>query len=158
MMNNQNLIDRMMAWYRGNEHAVQLSLDIYAVAQTWDDLIDRDREVSRDEITETFRRLIYTMPTNPFYAAHAHELAPLMHDMMLRWMVANQLESDQNPGDLEKAWMLRAGVYQVFVYIASLAVDAAWAAVVGVDIWRCYGETLEQFIHEQQHREGGQDA
>ena len=157
-MSKQNLIERMMAWYRGNENAVQLSLDIYTVIQTWDDLIDRDREVSNDDINETFRKLIYTIPTNPFYAAHAHELAPLLHDMMLQWMVANQMESDQNPGDLEKAWMLRAAVYQVFVYIASLAVDSAWAAVAGVDIWRSYGETLEQFIHEQQHREGGSDA
>jgi hypothetical protein len=148
----------MMAWYRGNENAVQLSLDIYAVIQTWDDLIDRDNEVSNDDINETFRKLIYTIPTNPFYAAHAHELAPLFHDMMLQWMVANQMEADQKPGDLEKAWMLRAAVYQVFVYISSLAVDAAWAAVAGVDIWRSYGETLEQFIHEQQNREGKGDA
>jgi hypothetical protein len=149
MLMSESLTERMLVWFRGNTEATQLALDIWAVAQVWDDLYDQDRNVERDEITGSLRRLVYTIPTNPFYAAHAHELAPLMHDMMLRWQIANTLETEQREaGDIAKAWMLRAGIYQVFVYIASLAVDPLWASVVGAEIWRTYGETLEDFVEE----------
>ena len=144
----ETLIDRMTMWYRGNEYAVQLSVDLWNVMQVWDDLIDDKDEVTDDNIHDAFGRLIYQIPTNPFYAEHAHELAPLLHSTMLQWRVANVFENDQKEGDLHKAWMLRDGVYQLFVYIASLAVDPVWATVVGPDIWRTYGETLEDFVEE----------
>lgn len=149
-MAKQTLTDRMMIWFRGNAEAVQFAVDVWSVAQIWDDLYDRDRELEREDIADALRRLVYSIPTNPFYAANAHELSPLMHDMLLRWQIANTLEDEQvAPGDLAKAWMLRAGIYQLFVYIASLAVDPVWASVVGAEIWRTYGETLEDFVKEQ---------
>ena len=144
----ETLVDRMNMWFRGDENAVSFAVDLWTVMQVWDDLIDERDNVPSENIHEAFRRLIYTIPTNPFYAAHAHEIAPLLHNTMLQWMIANTFESDQKEGDLHKAWMLRAGVYQIFVYIAALAVDPVWASTVGPDIWRTYGETLEDFVEE----------
>ena len=155
MTNTRSMTDALTRWFQGNGYAVRLALDIWSVIQVWDDLVDKDSEVGSDEINETFRKLIYTIPSNPFYAEHAHEFAPILHDMMIRWQIANTLEEEQSDGDLEKAWMLRAGVYQVFVYIASKAVDPVWAAIVGPEIWRSYGETLPDFIAEM---EGESDA
>mgnify|MGYP003648416597 CR=1 FL=1 len=146
-MTQDTLANRMMTWTRGNSNAAMLCLDLWHVVQTWDDLYDND-EVTKDDINETFRRLIYNIPTNPFYAEHAHELAPLIHNMMIQWQIANTFEVDQKSGDLNKAWMLRASIYQIWVYIAGLAVDPQWASVVGPDVWRTYGETLEKFIEE----------
>jgi hypothetical protein len=145
---SESLADRMMMWFRGDGTAVRFAIDIWAVARVLDELVGKNREVSGDEVTDTFRRLMYDIPTNPFYAAHAHELAPVMNDMMLRWQVANKLELDQMDGDLPKAWMLRAGIYQVFVYVASLAVDPEWAVAVGPEIWRTYSTTLEEYVKE----------
>ena len=142
----ENLVDRMSSWFRGDEHAIAFAIDLWTVMRVWDSLIVDQSKVPPENINEAFRRLIYSIPTNPFYAAHAHELAPLLHSTMLQWMVANTFETDQKDGDLHKAWMLRAGVYQIFVYIASLAVDSMWASVVGPEIWRDYGETLEDFV------------
>jgi hypothetical protein len=144
----ENIVDKMMAWFRGNEDAVRFATDLWVVTKVWDDLVDPMVESNTDDVNDTFRRLIYTIPTNPFYAANAHELAPVMHDMMLQWQIAIKMESDQKDGDLHKAFMLRAGIYQLLVYIASLAVDPTWAAVVGPEIWRTYGVTLEEYVKE----------
>ena len=150
-MSKDTLITRMMMWFREDQDAVRLGVDLWNVMQVWDDLIDNRDEVPSDNINEVFRRLIYDIPTNPFYAANAHELAPLLHSTMMQWQVANRFESEQKDGDLHKAWMLRAGVYQLFVYIAALAVDSTWASVVGREIWRTYGETLEDFVEEMKN-------
>lgn len=141
-----SLVDKMMSWFRGNEDAVRFALDLWVVAKVWDDVVDPSADSSVEDVNDMLRRLIYTIPTNPFYAANAHELAPIMHDMMLRWQIAIKMEGDQKDGDLHKAFILRAGIYQVLVYIASLSVDATWAVVVGPEIWRTYGVTLDEYV------------
>ena len=150
-MSKDTLITRMMMWFREDQDAVRLGVDLWNVMQVWDDLIDNRDEVPSDNINEVFRRLIYDIPTNPFYAANAHDRAPLLDSTMMQWQAANRVESEQKAGDLHKAWMLRAGVYQLFVYIAALAVDSTWASVVGPEIWRTYGETLEDFVEEMKN-------
>lgn len=149
MLMAESLADKMLLWFRGDTDAVRFALDVWAVTQVWDDLYDQDRPIERDVVVDALRRLMYTIPMNPFYALHPHELAPLMHDMILKWQIANTFESDQqDAGDIAKAWMLRAGIYQLFVSVASLAVDPVWASVVGPEVWRTYGETLEDFVAE----------
>lgn len=144
----QVMAQHMHAWFRGDVDAAAFCLDMWNIVQVWDDLVDRDAETPADVINETFRRAVYTIPTNPFYAAHAHELAPLVHNVVLQWQIANTFEQEREEGDVDRAWMLRAGIYQLFVYVAGLAVDPVWAAVVGPSIWRTYGESLADF-HEE---------
>ena len=71
-------------------------------------------------------------------------------NVYLRWQDANSLESDKasTDDDLAKAWMLRAGLYDLFLILAAKLYGLQWAKEVGPVVRRCYGETLADFIKE----------
>ena len=134
--------------YRGDQSAVALSMMLLEVSQVWDDLIDGD-EVIKEDIDRAFKYLIYDIPVNPVY-----KLIPSMPDHLLnvylRWRDATAMESEEKP-DLEKTYMLRAGIYDIFVIIAFHLFGDEWSKAVGVRIRKLYGETLASLKEEFNH-------
>lgn len=132
-------------FYKGNQNAINLSLMLLEVAHTWDDLIDGD-EVDKDSINRAFRYLIYDIPMNPVYKS-----IPGINDHMLniylRWRDATKMESEPNP-DLEKTYMLRAGIYDMFLLIAYHLFGDEWAQEIGPKVRKLYGETLDSLKEE----------
>jgi len=101
-------------FYLGNTNAVYLALDILYVAHVWDDIID-DTAVSTHHINTAFRKLIYDIPTNPIMDK---ELNVILLSCYNQWSAANDIEDSGE--QLDKAYMLRASIYQAFQYIAIL--------------------------------------
>jgi hypothetical protein len=62
-----------------------------------------------------------------------------------QWSAANGMETHPIRGDREKAFMLRASLYQLFHACAVLCGGLDWAAQIGPEIYRFYGESLESF-------------
>jgi hypothetical protein len=52
------------------------------------------------------------------------------------------MEAKPQTNDLPKTYMLRASLYQLFHACAVLCGGLDWAAEVGPDIYRLYGEEL----------------
>jgi hypothetical protein len=136
-------------WFGGDAAAVALCLDLLAVAHTWDDLVDGDKPVSPAEINAVFKRLLIDIPRNPFYRACQDELMPLLQNVFLQWQAANVFEAERS--NLPKAYMLRAGIYQIFAYVAWLIGGDDHAALVSPQVWRLYGENLADFEREMNH-------
>ena len=132
-------------FFKGNASAVSLALMLIEVSHAWDDLIDGD-EVSKDDINKVFKYLIFDIPTNPVYRA-----IPSMPDhllnVFLRWRDATQMETEGDP-DLEKTYMLRAGLYDMFSLIAFYMYGDEWAQEIGPEIRKLYGETLDSLKGE----------
>jgi hypothetical protein len=135
--------------YRGNVHAVALSHQLWDISQTWDDLIDGDR-VTAEEINNAFINALVNVSTNPLWGA---DIAANVLNVYLRWSDANYLEADpeSTKDDLAKAWMLRAGLYDIFVLLAAKLYGISWANTIGPMVRRTYGETLEDFLQEMQN-------
>ena len=133
--------------YKGHEEAIRLSFDLLQLAHTWDDLVDGDKEVSGDEANTAFVACMFTIPTSPLWGV---DMQANLLNVYLRWQDANSLESDKasTDDDLAKAWMLRAGLYDLFVLIATKLYGLQWAKEVGPVVRKCYGETLADFIKE----------
>lgn len=133
--------------YKGNEQAKQLSFDLIQVSQTWDDLIDKDIEVSDDQINSAFIKSIFEMQANPLW----HQMGMAYHvlNVYLRWRDATIIERSQHSDDdLNKCYMLRAGMYDLFVLIAYFLFGDEWAKIAGPVVRRFYGETLEDYKKE----------
>jgi hypothetical protein len=132
-------------FYKGNESAISLSMMLIDSLHVWDDLIDGD-EVSSDNVNRVFRYLIYDIPLNPVY-----RLIPGMPDHLLnvylRWRDATEMEAEEKP-DLEKTYMLRAGLYDIFSLIAYHLCGDDWSQKIGPDIRKLYGETLDDLKGE----------
>ena len=134
--------------YRGHQEAEGLSFKLLDMAHALDDLIDRDKEISNADIYKLFSGALFQLPATPLY-----NNCGIYHHLLntyLRWRDANTIEADNNrtEDDLTKTYMLRAGIYDIFVVIAYYLYGEDWAAKVGPIVRRFYGETLGEYISE----------
>jgi hypothetical protein len=88
-----------------------------------------------------FKYLIYDIPKNLIYQA-IPSLPDHMLNVFLRWRDANKLER-MNPPEVEKSYMLRAGIYDIFQLIAFYMYGDEWAEEIGPKVRMLYGETIE---------------
>jgi hypothetical protein len=135
-------------WFLGNTEAISFCLGIVKSAHLWDDLIDKDNDYTDKEVHDVFSFLMFEMPSNPFYIRHQRELSPIMMSILLKWHTANIFEKERQEGDINKAFVLRAELYQLFVICAVLTGGREWGIEVSPTIWRSYGELFEDFKQE----------
>lgn len=132
-------------WFKGNTSAMRFCADMVEVAHVWDDLVDGDKPVSSVKADVAFRKMMLEIPANEFYRAHFAFLQPVIVMVWAQWSAANAMETHPFKGDREKAFMLRASLYQLFHACAVLCGGLDWAGEIGPEIYRLYGESLETF-------------
>jgi len=135
-------------WLIGNSNAIVFCLDMIKAIHLWDDLIDKDNELKDEEINDVFTFLMVDMPMNPFYAVNQREIAPMMQNIILKWHTANVFEKEKEVNDVDKAYMLRAELYQLFVLCATLIGGREWGREMSIHIWRLYGESVKELKKE----------
>ena len=140
--------ENLSYWLQGNSHAIVLCLDMIKTIHLWDDLIDKDNKVSDEEVNGVFTFLLVDMPLNPFYVRHQRDIAPMMDTIILKWHTANVFEKEKKVNDVDKAYMLRAELYQLFVLCATLIGGRTWGRDMSVNIWRLYGESVNELKKE----------
>lgn len=134
--------------YKGDAGAKEVSFKILDVAHTWDDLVDGDKSVTASVVNRAFIQSIFELQRYPIWFT-----AGLDHHVLncyLRWRDATNMELDKKSSDddLAKCWMLRAGLYDIFVIIAYHLHGDEWAEQIGPDVRRFYGEKLRDYIEE----------
>lgn len=138
--------------FGGNEDAARLVERLCRVAHIWDDLIDKDKDVSDEQINEAFRIALIDLPNNPFYREHNAAIAPLVYMGVIGYMTANRMERSGDRHQLEIAHGLRYCVAQVAAYavvatnplpIAERLLPTAWKA------WM--PERLDDYLKEHTH-------
>lgn len=133
--------------YKGDPYATDLSFKLLNLAHVWDDLIDKDSPVGDEDINGVFLDTVM-LQDNPLWVRcgmHHHVL-----NVYLRWHDSDKMERDpaSTHDDLIKCYMLRAGVYDIFVVLAFHLHGREWASEVGPMVRKFYGETPEEFIKE----------
>lgn len=133
--------------YKGDKQAMSLAMSLLHVLHTWDDLIDKDSPVSDEDINCAFLFALVDIGGSPLWGP---DLAAAMRGVYYRWVAANTIEADKDSTDneLAKAWMLRAGFYDLFVLIAAKLLGREWAEHASAEVHKLYGEPLEDFIKE----------
>lgn len=124
----------------GNEDAIEFFDLVSGISQTWDDLIDRDRDVSPDAINGMMWSALVDLPLNPFYARHFSRLSTLMQQTILDWQTANALET-ADVKDRRVAFILRDSLAGVLVHCAYLIGGYDWAAQVA--------PAVRRYIHDE---------
>ena len=93
-MNSRESLERAFSvWFQGNHAAVKYCLDIWDIAQVWDDLIDGD-PVSGDEVNQTMLKATAGLQTNPFFIQFASSLTPIWISTFLQWRDSTAIEND----------------------------------------------------------------
>lgn len=103
----------------GNMAAVDFCQRLFRISQTLDDLIDKDREVTGDDIKLAFWDALIELPANLFYRKHFDYLHPIVVASFLDWEDATDLEKgDDNGKDI--AFVLRDAIGQIIIHCAIL--------------------------------------
>jgi hypothetical protein len=91
-----------------SEYATRFVNDFLHVVAIYDDLIDKDKPVPDDDIHRAMYSAFFAIPRNPFYMANFAVLNPLMENAVRNWQLANELEKQQQDGDLHISFVVRS--------------------------------------------------
>lgn len=132
-------------WFGGNVEAMRLAAMLTEAAHFIDDLID-ETFVPPAQARRAARLLLLEIPSNSFYRGNYGFLQPLLAQCWLQWMASDEMERvPSGPEDRPKCYMLRASLYGLFHGIAVITGGLEWAEQIGPEIYRTYGEKLEDF-------------
>lgn len=135
------------AWFLGDGDAVKFARQMWTACQDWDDVID---EGETQKANDVYQWMAFGRFKEPFFVRHGAEMQTAMLMMYLAWRDANVLEKESR-ASCEKAYVLRAQIYQVWVLMAHLIGGEEHSRVVGPQIWRCYDESLADLLKEFGH-------
>lgn len=138
--------DYLSRWFKGDQAAIHFAVQLYEAAQEWDDITDEGK-LPRDALLSW---LAFGKEYHPFFHAHAHVLRPALLLLYLQWRAANVLDRGDRH-DVAKSYMLRAAYYGVVHVMAWIIGGDDWAAEVGPEIYRSYGEAPEEIWKEFNH-------
>lgn len=127
-----NLRELTTIYFKGDEAAVNFIVDLFASWHIWDDLIDKDKPVSDEDVNLSFINAYIKLPRNYFYQANFKTLNPLMENAILSWMAANQLE--KNKENLELSYALRNNYLSIITACAGIIGGDDWAIEVAIDV------------------------
>ncbi len=142
--------DKLYHFLMGHANAIAFINSLVYVFHLWDDLIDKDKERSPQDISLAFETCILGFNVNPFFRTYINELLPLITSCIMKWKDANVMELSDDDHQVNQAWMLRAGLYDIVHYCAFLVGGQGWIEQVGVDIRCFYQEKLGDFKKEME--------
>ena len=147
---SEALAKRLFYYMKGNHDAVKFLMDLTYACHVWDDLIDKDEYRTSEEINHAFKIAFIGIQSNPFYLHYQLDLRPLILNAILQWEDANILDHGSEH-DQHMAFMLRAGMLQIYNYCAYLIGGPQWAREVGPDMRRLYTENFNDYVKEMNH-------
>lgn len=136
--------DRFRRWFCGDENAATFAEQMWTALQEWDDIEDEGRCEDHNGLMSW---LAFGKEYSPFFAAHSHMLRPAFLSLYLKWTAANVLDHGTKQ-DVEKSYMLRAEYYGLLHLMAWICGGDAHARAVGPEIYRSYGETVDDLLKE----------
>ena len=135
---------KLMEWLR-DENAVLFLLEIFNIAEVWDDLIDGDKSVSKASINDAFYSAILTLPANPFYQAYYPQLSGSMVSGIHAWLDANELEKGSD-NDKAYSYVLRVWYMELITLICQLLHGFDYTRAISIEMRRFFThETLDEY-------------
>ncbi len=139
----QSMFDALDHYLMGNTYAVSLALDMIFLAHKIDDLVDRDIEISVDDIKLVFRKVFVDLPQNQFYQVWRVQLEPLITNAYMNWLDSTTLEQGDKD-DRCIGFQIRNDVLKIVRYMLLLIGGPEWAQDMGPSFWKQFWGLKEQ--------------
>lgn len=140
--------DQLRKWI-GDESAVSFFLDLSHFVEIYDDLVDRDKPVSSDDINHALFAVLCYMPSNPFFLQHRLTLTPLIFTSINAWADANEFQHG-TMSEKALAYGLKGGGVEVLLSIISITRGVEYMRSVSAEVRRIVmaHETFEEYLEE----------
>ena len=138
-----------LEWFGGNVDALNVFRMFGDLAHLWDDLVDKDVEVSEAVINNAFLICLVYLPANPFYRSIQAEVMPMWITVVSAYRTANQLERDKDAHGIEIAHGLRYAAGNIIAYVVHTCVGPEKAAEYMPDVWKTiFAERFDEYRKE----------
>ena len=130
---------KLSEWIQ-NKEAVNLVLDLFAVAEAIDDAWDRDKEISKERLAQLAFAVFVDIPTNPFMVRNHDLLMPILNNGVHLWLDANRLEENPTDRNLHRSYMLR-DIFGLLVYsVIEICRGRNYLRSVSIDVLELFAD------------------
>jgi hypothetical protein len=144
--NEQEFLDAVL---QGNKSAVEFCQIIFRISQTWDDLVDRDKNVTNDDINIMMFEALVSLPENHFYQQHAIVLTPLLRSYITDWLAANELQVEDSEKSKQIAFVIRSSVSSIITQCAYLIGGYSWMCKVNAEVrHHIHEDTFVEYLRD----------
>jgi hypothetical protein len=132
-MNNE---EGKLEWFGGNQDALNMYRLFINLLHTWDDLVDKDKEVTETGINSAFLIALVCLPANPFYRSIQDKILPMWITVVSAYETANKFERDKDEHGIEIAHNLRYAAGHIVAYAVQVCVGIDKAREVLPEVWK----------------------
>ena len=111
-----------LEWFGDNQDALNVYRMFVDLAHLWDDLVDKDKEATEDDINNAFLICLVYLPANPFYRSIQEQVLPMWLTVVSAFQTANKFERDKDPHGIEIAHGLRYASGNIVAYMVYVCV------------------------------------
>jgi hypothetical protein len=107
-------------WLKGDQDAIALVQMLGNLSEFWDDLIDRDKELTDVRVHLALTTAVLQLPGNPWWGQAQVCLHPILVVAINAWMDANVLQRREASHDRMLAFFLRDMVHEIVTMMTYL--------------------------------------
>lgn len=121
---------------------------LWSVIQVFDDVIDKDNEITRQDANAALYAALLSMPASPFWLRNHAVLTPVMLVALSKWQASDARERAGIIDAVSFVW--RASFYDVVLAVCHL-VHGDKAVDMAATVASMYGENFEDYKKEFGH-------
>jgi hypothetical protein len=125
-----------LEWFGGNQDALNMYRMFVDLAHIWDDLVDKDKDASEDDINNAFLICLVYLPANPFYRQIQEAVLPMWLTVVSAFQTANHFEREKDPHGIEISHGLRYAAGNIMAYAVHICIGAEEAKKVLPEMWK----------------------
>lgn len=143
--------EALMRWTRGNVHAADFLREMSEIARLADDIVDEASNRQRN-VSWLLSRSLVALPLNPFFAAHAVRLGPLISTIIVKWRISDEYRVSGDRLKQVHGFVMREAVGDLVTATASILGGDEFAKTVADDFFQtCHAgsiETVQDWVEE----------
>ena len=148
-MDDPKLNADRLEWFGGNVDALNMYRMFIDLSHTWDDIIDKDNELTDDRINNAFLIALVYLPTNLFYRSIQEQVLPMWLTVVSAYETANKFERDKDPHGIEIAHSLRYAAGHIIAYALNVCIGPQKAKEILPLLWKdIFFERFEDYRKE----------
>lgn len=139
---------KRMEWLLGNQSAYEFLDIVMEAVEFADDLVDGDKEISRERILGNMTALMIRLPNNEFFLAHRGYLTPFIIQTYHAWRDSELLKNSEDERHKMLAFSLRD--YSLELYHAAAFCVGGWKHLenISIEMRKFFAlETYEEWNH-----------
>ena len=138
-----------LEWFGGDQYALEMARILEELSHTWDDLVDKDKDVAADKINRAFMHCLVYLPANPFYRKIQDAVLPMWVTVISAYEAANHFEKTKDPHGIEIAHGLRYAAGNILAYAIHVCVGAEKAKEYVPAMWKeVFFERFDEYRKE----------